>query len=400
MDDPNDTVKRNAAYYLGEIGDDRAVLPILQAVDKYPKAFKTGLIIDTLSKIGGKNTLAILADKLQKRNSNSDILAIAAGVLGYIGGPEVVDSLIDALKYPDPQVEAAKSLGMICDQRALEPLIAALREPGSIYYRMEAVVALGNLRDRRAIQPLKEMIGATLKDDEKHIRNYAIDSLGKIGGSEVVDFLLPMLEDPDQKINVAGALGETKDGRAISALLSLLDASDNSDYRCAAVIALGNFVEEQVFQRLIKTLAEDKSSNVRAAAALSLGKIADRRALEPLIKALSDPAPHKEEIKRSNDFCRITGVSFCVNPDKYLTESRYDVRSAAIVALGQIGDSRAIEPLAAKFPMEKDFNRRIYIAEALGRIQDKRAAETLDRLLSTVVGGTEKDALRKSAGID
>jgi HEAT repeat protein len=98
-------------------------------------------------------------------------------------------------------------------------------------------------------------------------------------------------------------------------------------------------------QGLIKALGYRKSSAIRKAAARALGQIKDTRAVEPLIGALKD-------------------------------EDR-DVQEAAVDVLGQIGDTRAVEPLIAAL---KDGNWEVVLlaaARALGKIGDARAVEPL-----------------------
>jgi HEAT repeat protein len=89
-------------------------------------------------------------------------------------------------------------------------------------------------------------------------------------------------------------------------------------------------------------------------AAIELGEIGDSRAVEPLIKALGDK-------------------------DEY-------VREAATKALGMIADVRAVEPLIEVLWDEDQLVHpseyvRYYAAEALGNIGDTRAVEPLIKLL-------------------
>ncbi|MDP2401995.1 MAG: HEAT repeat domain-containing protein, partial [Actinomycetota bacterium] len=60
-----------------------------------------------------------------------------------------------------------------------------------------------------------------------------------------------------------------------------------------------------------------------------------------------------------------------------LQASDADVRNFACVALGQIGDSRAVEPLCATSTDDSDDNVRYTALEALGRIGDARATAAL-----------------------
>jgi len=97
----------------------------------------------------------------------------------------------------------------------------------------------------------------------------------------------------------------------------------------------------------IKALG-DEDWRVRMEAAVALGNIGDPRAVEPLIRALGD--------------------------------KDWRVRMEAAVALGNIGDPRAVEPLIQALGDKSGSVRRV-AARALGEIGDPRAVEPLTRAL-------------------
>ena len=90
---------------------------------------------------------------------------------------------------------------------------------------------------------------------------------------------------------------------------------------------------------LIRAL-RDSDSRVRCVAAMALGDLGDARAVEPLIAALKD-----ESVL---------------------------VRYPAAAALGMLGDARAVEPLIAALKDESGFVRRVAATE-LGMLGDARA---------------------------
>ncbi len=116
---------------------------------------------------------------------------------------------------------------------------------------------------------------------------------------------------------------------------------------------------------LIKALGYQKDWDVRTAAAIALGEIGDTRAVEPLSAWLKHEWSH--------------------------------VREAAAKALGEIGDPRAVEPLTAALK-DKDINVRRVAAKALGDIGDARAVEPLIATLKDEDGQVRKavaSALKK-----
>ena len=265
----------------------------------------------------------------------------AAGVLIKIGTP-AVESLISVLKDEDEGARgtAAMALGEIGDTRAVEPLIVALQGKGADAY-LAAAKALDNLD----WQPDMSEAGAacwtvrhqwdkcveigvlavkplfiTLQDADETVQKAAAKALVQIG-EPAVDLLVSLLDkyfywthtDASSLIlcvNCAKVLGKTRDPRAIKVLIKVgserVFASDSQrspagqrwvdpssgktkmetwDHRRAAADALA-MIGEPAVEPLIAAL-EKKDANLRQLAAWALGQIGDTRAVEPLIPVLS-----------------------------------------------------------------------------------------------------------------
>ena len=129
MDKKNDTpIRCAAAEALGELGNDRALKPLVEAL----------------------------------KDSKSDLQVNAAEALGLIGSARAVEPLITALQHGNYRLtsKAAAALGLIGDARAVEPLITILMENSalkSISHRA-AVVALSQIGDPRAVEPLIDLL--------------------------------------------------------------------------------------------------------------------------------------------------------------------------------------------------------------------------------------------------
>ncbi len=85
---------------------------------------------------------------------------------------------------------------MIGDVRAVEPLIAALRDPFESVCE-HAAKALGEIGDARAISPLI----AILHDFRPNVSKYAANALAKVG-TPAVEPLLATLADPNTNKDV------------------------------------------------------------------------------------------------------------------------------------------------------------------------------------------------------
>lgn len=139
-----------------------------------------------------------------------------------------VKGLIKALGYQrDAGVRkgAAMALGELKDSRAIEPLIAALKDR---YYDVRQVVikALEEIADARAVEPLI----AALKGGDSGVRKAAVNALVKLGDARALDAIIAALKDSDKAVRetAAAALGQIGGARAFDALVAMLSNKDRT----------------------------------------------------------------------------------------------------------------------------------------------------------------------------
>ncbi len=236
------------------------------------------------------------------------------------------------LKYGNDEVraDAVEALGNTSDERAVEPLIEALRNDTNESVRIKAAWALGEINDTRAIDPLIE----ALRNDDWPVQYYAAEALGKIGDVRATDPLIALLKGNNSGHDYVSVHGyESVQVVAMGSLVSLgkpeyfdqivLALDDDSAFiRESAVRALLWSRDTRAVEHLVKVLRYDEDLDVRVLAIAALIKINDSRAVDPLIEALKDD-------------------------DSF-------VRWGAVTCLGMIGDPRAIEPL--KYHAQYDEN--------------------------------------------
>jgi len=144
QDDRRDwLVRGQAVWALGEIGDERA-FPVVLAALEDPECEP-----DALSAIGGfadDRALEVLARYY--RHPLSFLRQQAVVGLRRHGGPEAVPYLLALLHDRDPVVRsfAARSLGWMGDERAIEPLLYSLRY-GDEHFRAVVLEALEELAE-------------------------------------------------------------------------------------------------------------------------------------------------------------------------------------------------------------------------------------------------------------
>ena len=98
--------------------------------------------------------------------------------------------------------DAAEAFGQLSDTRAVEPLVAALKDDVSGVQRA-AAIALGSMADPRAVEP----IAVLLKSRAADVRAAAADALGRLGDTRSVGPLISVLKDESWSVRRAGTDG-------------------------------------------------------------------------------------------------------------------------------------------------------------------------------------------------
>ncbi len=279
------------------------------------------------------------------------------------------------------RIQAARTLGKLGDERAIEPLIAALKDPYR-EVREAAVMALGQFGEL-AFEPLV----AALNDDVMEVRWGAHRALvvGGFGNERAAELLFTALNDEtsEVRVEVAVTLGRLGDERAITPLIDALKHGEPNE-RWMAAGTLGFLGSKQAVEHLIAGLG-DEDENVRQMAARALGQFGDSEAIESLIAALKDKDWYVRSGaawalgKLSSEEVQLLGAyNFFTDHETWfvrkmtasaikrlkevaidplidaLEDEDEDVRQKAAWALGQIGDSRAIESLIELLKDEYD----------------------------------------------
>lgn len=109
---------------------------------------------------------------------------------------------------------AAQAIGAICDQEALLPLLAVLRED-HVLLRAEALFALGELHEDGAVPAMTVFLAG----DDPRLREVAARALGVLGSAKAVPALVRALDDAEARVteSAANALALlAPDGAAVS----------------------------------------------------------------------------------------------------------------------------------------------------------------------------------------
>ncbi len=394
-------LRRAAATALGQIGDARAVEPLMICLqDKDPATVTVALV--ALGALHDARAVAAIIPCLG--NSDETVRRKAVDILCQLGAP-AVEPLLASLTAPKPRVRAlaAEALGRLGDARAVDPLVALLKDPGAPEAASSPTDA--NTADQNNIADEKKVPAEATDDGTAEVRQKAAEALGRLG-RPAVDALIACLGEDNATVRSLAVeeLGVIQDVRAIDPLIARLVTAPGSETNegvnvrgaeIAALTKLGTpaiaplaahlqdkdltarknvaealdelkyvpedeagkadfFILRQAWDQLVKlgapavapliaALAWDDDSTQEGAVE-ALGRLGDRRAVEPLIACLQSGSG--------------------------------DVPQKAATALGLLGDPRAVDPLIAvlKSPVP---NGRNAAAEALGVLADPRAIPAL-----------------------
>jgi HEAT repeat protein len=330
--------------------------------------------------------VASLLMALRDGHHDFSVLSSALSLLAFTE-VDVVGPLVEFLRGPDAalRIQAALALGDRPDPRATAALLAAMDDTDP-NVRFHAIEALGRLRARDAVDAL----AAIAESGDFYLAFAAIDALARIGERRVAGRLLPLLGDEMLRAAVTDALGALAGEAVVPDLVARLDREDAPldavvralravDERSrvdgdAAVVpgAVRRAITAAGTQRLLDAIGRAGVDAEALATVLGwLDSPAAGRALARLLgRAGAGPAVLEAVVASGSHV--VDGLL------EQLTSEDLEVRHAAVVALGRIGDGRAILPLVAAL---RDEELAVPIADALGRIGDGRAFDTLVRLL-------------------
>ncbi|WP_119071418.1 HEAT repeat domain-containing protein [Aggregatilinea lenta] len=419
--DDNGNARKRADSTLIKIGV-RAVEPLIVAL-KDQDASVRGIAAQALGKIGDSRAVEPLIVAL--KDQDPSVRRIAAQALGKIGDSRAVEPLIVALKDQDPSVRgiAAQALGKIGDSRAVEPLLAALKDQDDLVCH-DASWALKQVKNSQTIEPLvaalkddnnsvrksaesilmevgvwaMEPLIAALKDQDPSVRRIVVKVLGQRPHLRTVEPLFSMLNDPDDFVRweALEALEEMSDGRQAYYRALIRDVNDGD----RTAFFLGFKEETQAITELLNKLGWTNNDLRQANLAVSAGewdKVVSLggSSVMPLIAALKDTS---EELRRKviESLKKIgysqTGALLIMT----LRGDDHNLLEGATMALGELGDVRAIEPLINL--VNDDILVEESVAEALEKLgwRPSTDSERLSWLLCAPTSHEKYDQISKS----
>jgi HEAT repeat protein len=333
LHDADPSVSYQAAQALGLLGDVRAVEPLIAVLRGNNFSLKCAAA-ESLGKLKDPRAFEPLSVLLWKGEGELQIKAqealtemgpmvveplcrillaqndprrfFVADLLTKIHDVRAIGTLVSVLGVGENAIGTTAADALIgIGSPAVDALLVAVTSQDAVVRRL-AARALGGIRDERAIESLL----AALMDETVDVRRQALEAVAKFQDNRVLDALLFALSDPGLRIEASLLLGERKDLRALPYLFEALRDHDSD----------------------------------RAVAAKRVLILVGTPAVDELIKVLRDRNPEypEREVRQELELSKENWMFRCGNepPPPIL-----DPRRLAAIALGEIGDARAIEPL-------------------------------------------------------
>ena len=138
---------------------------------RYRRDWKTRMrAVDILGEIGDKRAVEPLIEALEDENKHVRLASVVA--LGKIGDRRAVESLIEALRSKELREVAAFTLGEIRDGKAVQQLLQILNDENE-YVREAAPWALGKIG-----RPAVDSLIQALENEDCYVREGAVSALG------------------------------------------------------------------------------------------------------------------------------------------------------------------------------------------------------------------------------
>jgi HEAT repeat protein len=380
-----------AVAALGEIGDPRAVQPLLETIANEMLAEPA---VDALARIAAPEALprllTLLADQ-ERLPLRDGVLKACAAILEAHAAPSVFTRFRrkldddrrerDVLEYlgallASQEVALARAAASLVLAAQLDKLYAQVVQralsPDAEEARWAAALC------RRHERTVREALPVLLRDTDPRVRRGALMCAPSDPGT--VALLTPLMRDPDPGVRAAAchALGRCRDVAAIPALIAIF-GSGTREESVAAAEALGSMPGQTLI-----ALAPWLEDPEKVLPALEILESARSPLFPDKIAELLDapqPPVRRAALRVLVHHDEIDGEDHLV---RKLQDPDESVRIEAVELLVRNGSTRAVPALASLLGVSDDL--RYHAIRALGRLRAEAAAAELERLFPRATG--------------
>lgn len=284
-----------AARILGEFDSPIVVTSLINLLGSSADEELREMVANTLAHLG---TSAIEALAPLLANPETRLLAVRS--LSQIRHSATITPLLSAVGDPSVEVRVAaiESLASFHDWRIPPVLLAALTDLAASV-RKEAAIGLGLRTDLREELDLVNRLQPLLFDFKLEVCTVAAIAIGRMGTNEAAAVLFEVLKSPATpiplQISIVRAISWVETKAALEYLQRGLTFT--SEEVCQEIVTLLARCEQpqlrtQATEILLEFLNSESPisqlSNIKKAVALALGQLGEDRALNPLMQLLAD----------------------------------------------------------------------------------------------------------------
>ncbi|HGY90317.1 MAG TPA: HEAT repeat domain-containing protein [Planctomycetes bacterium] len=419
VSDDDHRVRESACLGLGILGNKEAVpflIHVMQNTREAKKALGRGTgdvltrtrafaalglgLIGDRTDISGTQAVSALIDMIKNNENGSRDLQVAPlTALGLMRATEAVPFLIDFAKDQEngawQRAYAITALSKIGDQAAKDVLVKGLRDKQNAVVQSSAM-GLGLLTpadDKKTIAALQRTVR---RGRDLAAKNFAIISLGQIGGVSNRNFLVRLVKKGNKFEKTFGALalavyfnnqknaGDPERRDVAKMLHKAFNGAKDPIERGAYAISLGIMGYDTAAPDILKTLLKGGQASMRAHLCVALGLMR----YEKSTKDIQDIVKEKGDV----DLRRNAAIALGLMGDKGAVDelkkeiqdsaNSQAVQGAVVQGLGFIGDVSAVDTLVQMVKERSKFKdvTRAFAAVALGLLGDKDSISVIDHI--------------------
>jgi HEAT repeat protein len=317
---------------------------------------------------------------------NAALSALASSTLDPV--PHLAPLLTD--EHADVRTYTALTLGNLRDPRATPALLKRL-DDSNANVRFHAIEALGRIGSRAALLPLLHVAEAR----DPYLSFAALDALAAIGEPSVAPAVERLVRDPDLSESAATALAAVGDERSAAAIASALRTGVLAPMTAARALAAiylrleNTYGEGQLVADMVRPeLSPEAVAHLAGCIAhasdrdlIDIATVIGWLSFDGVDATLAGLLRHGGARRVAIDALVARGAHSTSVLVQELGSEDGEVRRAAAVALGRIGDPKALPPLL-ELLNEEEPTTVITAAGALGAIGHASAFDGLFAILA------------------
>jgi len=367
--DSNADVRAAMAQALWDMDDTNAIPALMEALEKDVEPTVHSACAGALGEMGVSAAAPIILKNLEKDTVGSYPKATMVTALGKLSHAPAVPTLTKLLMPPQESAggnaayrdtysenqlrsEAAKALGLIGGEAALDALIAQLPQEKEESVGEAICEALASLGGPKAVTALRAQLGV-----ECEFRAGAVTALGGMGDVTLVKDLIALFEDRNDEVRAAAvtAVGVMGDASAVESVRRFLPQEPMDDVRgagCMALALIGDGSDQALVADTIRRMAEPRADPVWAA-----GYLGDTNSVILLTEFLKQANDNTARFAAAYSLALIGGDDARRALKENLSDSDEFARHGKACALLMLGDDDGLRSVRSSLQGKSDWQR-------------------------------------------